>query len=109
MKAYVVRDKDCETYAVVYAETAGKAKSRARRGSYFGLDEYDWVDIQAYRCPRLDEHYDGRDALDWCDPKDRIIMVRYADMYCSYEMDDPPCEDCEAKEWCERYELEYAS
>lgn len=104
LKAYIIRDKDCENYAVVFAETAGKAKSSARKWSDYGLDEYDWNDIEAHRCPQLDEHYDGRDLLEWSDPKDRILMVRYADFHCSYEIDDPDCEECEAKEWCERYE-----
>lgn len=104
MKAYIVSDNNSETFAVVYAQTAGGAKARARRWSDMGLDEYEWTDIRAHRCPILDEHYNGRDTLDWCDMEDRILMVRYADFYCSYEIDDPDCEDCEAKEWCERYE-----
>lgn len=104
MKAYIVRNKDCDAYAVVYAQTAGGAKSRARKYSDYGLDEYEWTEIEAYRCPALDEHYYGVDALDWCDTNDRVLLVRYANFYCSYEIDDPDCEECEAKEWCERYE-----
>lgn len=107
MKAWVVRDKDCESYAVVFAETRGKAKQRARRWSDYGLDEYDWTDVEAYRVPALDEHYNGKDALDWGNMADRVLMVRYCDMFCSYEVDRTDCDNCDAKEWCERYERDH--
>lgn len=108
MKAYLVRDEKSEYdyCTVVFAETAGKARQTA-----LGTDacEYaEFKDISARRAPELDEFYRGRAEMDWYNDKDRTAMVRYAGMRCSDEFmpNICECENCPAKDYCERYEYE---
>lgn len=108
MKAYSVSDRngDADYSTVVFAETVGKAKAYA-----VGTDEfcdYGFTRLRAIRMPMLDKYYKGKPEMDWFDPKDRIAMVRYANYECSGELSfaDCDCENCPAKKWCGRYEME---
>lgn len=106
MKAYIATDKNCDSdiSLVVFAETAGKAKAYAANREEF--DYYTFTDMSVRRCTQLDKYYCGGDAMDWCDPEDRVAMVREAGFSCSYEMDyaDCPCDTCPATQYCVRYE-----
>ena len=107
MKAYSVSDKNGDTgYSyIIFAETRGKAIRYAMDHSEGTFDWYTWTEMRAIREPILDQYYHGKQQLDWSDDADRIIMVRDAGFYCSYEYDPDPgeCEECPAHEWCSRY------
>ena len=103
MKAYIVTDRrNWDGYAVVFAETAGKAKALAVNTD--ACEDVPFTDISARRVPELDQYFHGETEMDWYDMGDRVAMVRHAGFYCAYEMDKPPCEECAAKEWCARWE-----
>ena len=106
-KAFVVNDKYCEgNYFVVYAETRGKAITTAMNHTEGAFDDYVFTEICARRAPKLDKFYSGHYVLKWCNEEDRLIAVREAGFFCSYEMDLTleECEQCNAHEWCSRYE-----
>ena len=109
MKAYKISDlKGYADYStVVFAETSGKAKAIAIHTDAF--EDYEFTEISARRIPKLDKYYRGLDEMDWFDPDDRVALVKEANFFCSYEDDieDLRCEDCPAKQWCERYGVEY--
>ena len=105
MKAYKISDLKgyCEYSTIVFAETSGKAKAIAITTDAF--NDYEFTEISARRVPKLDKYYRGLDEMDWFDPNDRVALVREANFSCSYEIDiDLRCEDCPAKQWCDRYE-----
>ena len=84
MKAYGVHDKNwySDYTLIVFAETAGKAKSIA-----LGTDEYpypDWqyIELMAWRMPVLDECYRGHSIMDWYDDKDRYDLVTKCKTWC---------------------------
>ncbi len=107
MKAWNVTDRNCDGYCyIIYAETRGKAIQTALHYTDGAFDDYTFTEIWATRAPALDKYYHGKSVLEWCDDDDRVIMVREAGFYCSYEMldSDCDCENCPAKEWCDRYE-----
>lgn len=102
MKAWVAREKDEFRSTVVFAETAGKAKSIA-----FGtecLEDVPFCRIQVRRVPEMDKYYeDGKTEMDWNNPQDRIVLVKECGFYCEYiEMSE--CENCQAKEFCSEWE-----
>ena len=101
-KAYIVSDDDL--IEVVYATSAGKAKSEAlRRGR--NLEDSYFVDLRARRLPSLDNFYPGYPVLDWEDNMSRMLMVRYANMKCAEDF--PDCDSCGATGCCSRYKEEY--
>ena len=108
MKAYFVSDTESyEDYCtVVFAETRGKAKVEALGTD--ACEDAEYMNIRALRIPELDSFYRGLPEMDWFNEQDQIGMVRYANMYCTYEMSisECECEKCKAKEWCCRYESE---
>ena len=108
MKAYIIQDlKGYADYStVVFAETSGKAKAIAIKTDAF--NDYEFTEISARRVPALDKYYHGLDEMDWFDPDDRVALVKEANFFCSYEDDieDLRCEDCPAKKWCERCEMQ---
>lgn len=106
MKAYVVRDEQrYEDYCtIVFAETRGQARQIAQ--STDACEDSEFTDIRALRVPELDRFYRGNQEMDWHNMADRVAMVRYGNMFCSYEV-DAECEDCDAKEYCDRYESEH--
>ena len=108
MKAYSVSDRDCNLgYSyIVFAETRGKAIRHALDCCDGTFDSCTWTDMRALREPALDRFYKGKTEMDWCDPDDRIAMVRYAGFECSDWVDvtSDECEKCPAHEWCDRYD-----
>ena len=107
MKAYTVTDRNGDegTTLVVFAETAGKAKSYAANTDTFC--DYGFTGLRVNRCSALDSYYRGNPEMDWLDMNDRVAMVRYADFECSPEVDFDvkKCEKCHAHFWCGRFEM----
>lgn len=105
MKAYIITDLQgyADYSTVVFAETSGKAKAIAIHTDAF--EDYEFTEISARRVPKLDKYYFGRKEMDWFNPSDRVVLVREANFSCSYETDieDLRCEDCPAKQWCDRW------
>ena len=102
LKAYSVSDLESgEIFStVVFAATRGKAKELALRTD--ACEDADFKNIRAIRKPALDGCYRGKWEMDWDDPQDRVDLVRLANYQCSYEIDDPECDICPAREWCDR-------
>lgn len=100
MKAYAVRNRlTCEYTEVVFAETPGKAKALVLGHDGFEFDEF--IELEAWRKPKLDPFYNGRRFMDWEDPDDRIAMVRYGGFVCDEEyVEFEDCKKCPAREWC---------
>ena len=108
MKAWNVSDVngDIGYSFIVFAETRGKAIKYAKDHCDGELDWYKWTEIRAIREPELDGFYHGKPMLEWSDMNDRLIMVKHAGFFCSYEIDvtTEECAACPAHEWCGRYE-----
>lgn len=107
MKAYKISDlKGYADYlTVVFAETSGKAKAIAITTDAF--NDYDFTEISARRVPELDKYYRGLDEMDWCEPTDRIALVKEVGGFCSDEtFDSEECPTCPAKQWCDRCKVE---
>ena len=102
MKAYIVTDKyECEYSTVVFAETRGKAIALAKHTD--ACEDVPFTRISARRCQQLDKYYRGKYEMDWGNSDDRIAMCKYAGFFCSFEIDEPDCDACPSKEYCERY------
>ena len=76
MKAWNVHQKYGDATAIVFAETAGKAKTTAlATENFWGSD---FLDVEVHRQPGADQFYTpGKTEMDWCDPQDRINTVSY--------------------------------
>ena len=100
MKAWRVFDKYCECGTeIVFAETAGKAKSICLYDENF--EEYEYTELCARRFQEYDKYYDGKRKVNfWEDEEHRIILVRDFGWSCIDGI-DTYCDDCPAKEWCE--------
>ena len=104
MKAWLVREKDEFCATVVFAETRGKAKALAKYTD--ACEDCAFVDIEVRRVPQIDKYYkDGITELDWCNPQDRIILVKELDFACEYA-EQEKCEYCSAKQYCDKYDEE---
>lgn len=102
MKAWLVKEKGELSAAIVFAETRGKAKSRALSTECCENSEYQ--NIEATRQPQLDKFFvDGKTEMDWFDPQDRIILVKEANFECEY-IEPCLCESCSAKDYCDMYQ-----
>lgn len=103
MKAWLVwgRDGDCAT--VVFAETKGKARSKAM--STDCCEDAAFCDIEVRRLPQADQYYkDGKTEMDWFDPEDRIVLVRDCGFECDYDaFGREYCATCSAKAFCDCY------
>ena len=108
MKAYTVTDRHgaCDYSIIVFAETREQARSIALSSEAFERYDLSYIDLWARRVPALDKYYRGLDEMDWDNADDRIAMVKEANFSCSYEYEltDCECEECPAKQWCDRYE-----
>ena len=103
MKAYIVDTNYSDYSTVVFAEDRGKAKAIAMYTD--ALEGADYIDIRARRCPALDKYYFGRTEMDWCEPTDRIALVKEVGWFCSDEtFDSEECPTCPARKWCDRRE-----
>lgn len=58
MKAYQATCNDCETHEIVFAENAGKARSRAY--GLDGLQDAEFIDISVKRVKAFDKFFDGK-------------------------------------------------
>ena len=110
MKAYKISDlKGYADYStVVFAETSGKAKAIAIHTN--ACEDSYYTDIRTKRIPDLDKYYRvGKKEMDWFDDADRIALVRDAGYSCDPEeyWEGEDCTRCPAKQWCERYGVEY--
>lgn len=107
MKAYDIRNKyDGVITEVIFAETAGKAKSYAlAHCEYF--EGCCFCDLDASRNPQIDKYYtDGKLKMDWFNQKDRLALVKECGFECDDEcFDSGECEKCIAKKYCDRYEV----
>jgi hypothetical protein len=104
MKAWLVREKDKYCATVVFAETRGKARALAKYTDACG--DCAFIDIEVRRVPQVDKYYkDGKTEFDWLNSKDRIILVKELGFECE-EVDLNVCEDCSAKEYCDKYKDE---
>ena len=104
MKAWLCREKDEFSATVVFAETRGKARSLAMHTE--ACEDVLFCDIEVYRKPELDKYYvDGKTELNWFISEDRIALVKDGNFVCDpdyWEWED--CEDCPAKEYCDKYQ-----
>ena len=99
MKAWKVSDKNAECgTAIVFAETAGKAKQLCMYDDTF--DDCEWTDLRVNRFKDYDQYYEGKEKVDfWHDDEHRIRLVRDYGWSCM----DPfqaECKECPAKQWC---------
>lgn len=100
MKAYQVRGTDwCEGSVVVFAETAGKAKSLATHTDLLCYEDY--KDLQATRLPKIDHLYKGNSVADWNEDENiRLALVREYGWHC-IEPQLRDCKVCSAEKYCE--------
>lgn len=107
MKAWYVTDrKGYADYAIIiFAETRGKAMSKAIGTDEFPKYDWDFTDLYARREPALDGSYRGAWRMEWDNDSDRLAMVRWGGYYCGEDTFDPDdCKNCVAKVCCPRYE-----
>jgi len=103
MKAYLVHDKNRAEpyYTVVFAEKRNKARYLAL--STEACEDAEYAGVVATRLPAADSQYNGRTEMDWCNPDDRLFLVKECGFNCAEpEFDD--CKNCSAKEYCGEYE-----
>lgn len=85
--------------AVVFAETAGKAKLNSLFTSWW--DGADYSDIQVRRLPHMDKYYKpGKLEMNWFDDEDRIALVKECGFKCE-ETYLEECKKCPAKDYCD--------
>lgn len=103
MKAWIVKERDEFSAAVVFAETRGKARALAQFTEC--CEDVRFTDIEVRRMPQADKyHKDGKMQLDWCDPRDRLILVKECGFVCNYDwLDYDECPTCSAREYCDQY------
>ena len=99
MKAYEVRTDWSEGSVVVFAETAGKAKSLALHTDLLCYENF--KDLQATRLPKIDHLYKGSSIVDW--NEDENIRLALVKEYC-WHCIEPRLKDCKvclAEKYCE--------
>lgn len=108
MKAWLVRKKDEDCATVVFAETRGQAKVRAKGTD--ACEDAEFMDIECHRAKEMDKYYKpGKTEMDWYNSADRIALVKYAGFWCGFDaFDISECPECPANQWCERYREELA-
>lgn len=101
MKAYIVQEQVEYLATVVFAETAGQAKSLALHTD--ACQDREFTEIRARREKQLDQYYDGSCwELDfWNNDTARLILVKELGWSCDPEYSDiDECEECIAKDYC---------
>ena len=101
MKAYIASTKYENYMTIVFAETAGQARSIAMHTD--ACCDAEFTDIEVRRYSKADNQYDGSSELDWFNPKHRLFMVSECGFSC-VEADYADCKSCIAKEKCEAYQ-----
>jgi hypothetical protein len=100
MKAWKVGIKDELCSTIVFAETAGKAKSLALSTDL--CEDAEFIEIYCHRKPEADKAYkEGKRELDWYNDEDMLFMVKELGYRC---LDPFECEECIAKDFCEEWE-----
>lgn len=97
MKAYIARACGERTATVVFAESAGKARSVALHTD--ACVDANFTDIEVSRLYKADGLYRGKSEMDWFNPKDRHFLVVECGFSCE-ELDYMECMVCSAKEEC---------
>ena len=101
MKAWQVYSYFTDNSTIVFAETAGKAKSIAWRYNLFYDDYTDFMDIYCQRRKEGDKFYNGKSFLDWECREDRLLLVKEFGFTCIEELyDERECAYCVAKKFC---------
>jgi hypothetical protein len=101
MKAYIASAKYENYVTIVFAETAGQARSIAMHTD--ACCDAEFTDIEVRRYPKADSQYDGGSEMDWENPKHRLFLVSE----CGFSCVDPDyrfCKSCVAKEKCDTYQ-----
>lgn len=101
MKAYLASAKYENYVTIVFAETAGQARSIAMHTDT--CCDAEFTDIEVRRFPKADNQYDGGSEMDWGNPKHRLFLVSE----CGFSCVDPDyrfCTSCIAKEKCDTYQ-----
>ena len=103
IKAWLVRERDEFLATVVFAETRGKAKSIALTTET--CEDCDFCNIEVHRVQRMDKYYKpGKTEMDWCDPIDRLALVKECGFTCDYDYRcESECQECSAREICDDY------
>lgn len=101
MKAYIARNKYENFSTVVFAETAGKARSIAMHTD--ACCDAEFTDIEVRRYPKADNQYDGSSEMEWDNPKYRLFLVAECGFSCA-DPDYTDCKSCVAKEECDTYQ-----
>lgn len=103
VKAWEISNNYIEGCEVVFAETRGKAKSIALNTDTFCY--CDFCDLEVYRKPVIDKYYkNGKTRMDWNNQKDRLALVKECGFSCVDDCFGEFCEDCLAKDYCNRYD-----
>lgn len=105
MKAWEVQDLPYyEHCAIVFAETAGKAKKYCVDHEDV-IGEVEFIKVYVRRAKEMDKYYTGKCGMDWHDEDDRIAMVKEMGFYCDDEGFDPTeCKTCTANKFCSKYQ-----
>ena len=100
IKAWIVKDGkgEYEGTAIVFAETAGKARCYALR-NIPAFEDYSWNDMRAKRFPELDSYYKGQPEANWYDLEMRAILVKEFGWHCIDPIKEA-CQTCPARGWC---------
>ena len=97
MKAWKAYEYDSPTnyMTVVFAETASKARSVAMGTE--ALEDVPYTDIRVNRLKEMDDHYRGKDEVDWYNDEDRKALV-----HIGWSCEEPSwlCDTCIAKDEC---------
>lgn len=99
MKAWRTYSRDGEYATIVFAETAGKAKSIAMRTEC--CEDMDFTEIRVTRDKEADAYYRGVNEMDWDNDNDRKLLMKRC--YCWEQEDDWECDECFWKYECEHY------
>lgn len=101
MKAYIARTFGERIATVIFAESAGKARSMAMHTDACG--DANFTDIEVRRLYKADGLYRGKSEMDWFNPKDRLFLVAECGFSCE-EIEHSDCKSCIAKEKCDTYQ-----
>jgi hypothetical protein len=105
VKAWIANEQNEFYCVVIFAETREKARYKALQYTEC-FEDAGYKDIRCTRIPVADKMYNGRDYMDWCDPDDRLFLVKECGFECDYVFDGmgiEGCEKCSAKEFCDIY------
>ena len=108
MKAYNVYSNYIDEYTVIiFAESAGKAKSFAlnHTDEFNRWDGNEFTDLRARRRKEVDDCYRGHQYMDfWENDQDRYDLATKLGWHCDEEyIDEDECKECVARDVCVGY------